>query len=267
MPIGGFAGLPAPDPEEMWSIVEACAKIGYKGMDNDLSQIPGDLEENYKRFTALGLTPLTTGCPMNLTEAEKDIKSTIEQAKKQNITRITAFASSVIFNPDSSYDDMCRDIESMNRLVAVLADEGMTLAYHNHYQEFTTFFKGSAMMNHMLLGCDPRLTFDLDVGWVTVGGENPVAVMQRLKNRIAVIHLKDFYDLEQPKDPDVGFLEKKGFTSLGSGVVDIAGVLEEMDSQGIEWGIVEQDNMRNLDRVQSLTASYLRMKESGLFEC
>lgn len=265
LPFGGFGNMPVPKPEEAWEIVESCARIGYKGFDNDMSQIPGDIDENYKRFTALGLTPLTVSCSMDMSKAIDGILEVIQRAKKQNIKRITAFASSII-NDNATYDNMSRDIEAINKLVEILAGEGMILAYHNHYQEFTTIFNGSCAFEHMLIKCDPRLTFDLDTGWATVGGQDPVSLMKRLEGRISCIHLKDFYDTKLPRAPGVSFFDKKGFTSLGSGVVDVAGVLREMDRQGIEWGIVEQDKMRNLDKIQSLTASYLRIKESGLVE-
>ena len=64
------------------------------------------------------------------------------------------------------------------------------------------------------------------------------------------------------KDPS----SKEGFTSVGTGVVNIAGVLQELDDQGVEYACVEQDIMRNLDRLEALTMSYLAMKETGFVE-
>ncbi len=66
----------------------------------------------------------------------------------------------------------------------------------------------------MLLHVDPRLKFNIDLGWAMVAGLDPVKLLKRLEGRIANVHLKDFYDLEAPKhilnsDPStkVGFYQ------------------------------------------------------------
>ena len=254
-----------PRDYDPWDLYKRYAEIGYKVQDSDLSRLPGDLGENYKRYTDLGLTPITVGCPNVIADA--DVKGIIARAKAQNITRVTMFGSSILRRDERSnaqmYDDFMGDIEAINGLIPVLAEEGLTFAYHNHFQEFTNYFKGAAAFEHMLIKCDPRLSFDLDVGWASVGGQDPVKLMQRLQGRIAAIHLKDFFDLEHAKLPND---TRYGFTSLGSGAVNLAGVIEEMDKQKIPYGIVEQDMMRNLDNFEAIEASYLRMKESGFFE-
>ena len=262
-----------------WTYYEKYAEIGYKGMDGDVSRLPGDLMENYKRFTDLGLTPLNVNVPAGLmpgapTFAEladdKDglLSALIEKAHKQNITRSTAMGSSMIksfsagYGNNGSYEEMMADIEGMNKLCEKLEKEGITFAYHNHYQEFTTIHYGVPAMEHFLLKTDPRIKFDLDVGWVTIGGLDPVEFMQRIEGRIAAVHLKDAWDLDLPKARGENGLT--GFTHLGSGKVNIAGAMAEADRQGVEWVIYEQDTLRNLDYVQALTASYLFMKETGL---
>ena len=85
-----------------------------------------------------------------------------------------------------------------------------------------------------------------------------------MEGRIACLHVKDFYDLQKPwkmveKDPS----SKEGFTAVGTGVVNITGVLKELDRQSVEYACVEQDIMRNLNPREALTMSYLAMKESG----
>ena len=260
-----------------WPYYEKYAEIGYKGMDGDLSRLEGDLVENYKRFTSLGLTPLNVNVPagiarpgaMTFAEFAANPGELIEKAHKQNITRATAMGSSMIcsffkgYGNNGTYDEMMEDIEGMNKVCDVLAKEGITFAYHNHYQEFTTIHNGVPAIEHFLLKTDPRIKFDLDVGWVTIGGYDPVAFMKRIEGRIAAVHLKDAWDLDLPKArSDEGVLT--GFTHLGSGLVNIEGAMREADRQGIEWVIYEQDTLRNLDYVQALTASYLFMKETGL---
>jgi sugar phosphate isomerase/epimerase len=39
------------------------------------------------------------------------------------------------------------------------------------------------------------VTFQLDVGWATIGGEDPVALIQEFGKRIELLHVKDVADL------------------------------------------------------------------------
>ena len=42
---------------------EKYAKIGFKAMDGDIGRLPGNRDENFKRFTDLGLKCLSSGSP------------------------------------------------------------------------------------------------------------------------------------------------------------------------------------------------------------
>ncbi len=116
----------------------------------------------------------------------------------------------------------------------------------------------------MLYNVDSRLKFDLDVGWVTSGGYDPVEVLKRLEGRIACIHVKDFLRFtEAVEDGGEGsFIEGRVYR-CGNGSREYSGVLKELDRQSVEYACVEQDIMRNLNPREALTMSYLAMKESG----
>ncbi len=271
----GIVGFLPEDGSDVWEFFRWGSALGYKAIDMDLSYaVPqGDLKENTRRLHDIGLVALTVGCPGNFEQAYKDLPRIIKVAKAQGIKRVTAYSSSISksihvgYGAKGTYDEMMYDFEGMNRIIPILENEGLTFCYHNHYHEFSTYHRGVRAFDHMLYHVDPRLKFDLDVGWVTSGGADPVEVLRSLRGRIACAHIKDFYDLKKPwrmveKDPS----SKEGFTSVGTGVVNIAGVLQELDDQGVEYACVEQDIMRNLDRLEALTMSYLAMKETGFVE-
>lgn len=255
--------------EETWRLLEQYAKIGYSAMDMDLNYaVPGGyLREKYQRLRSIGIKPVMSGVSP---EVFDDPASKIEALHIQEIGDVCMYSSSMIasfrrgYGNNAEYDEMMRDFEFMNRAIEFFEKEGIHFCYHNHYQEFTTYYRGISGFDLMLLNVDSRLKFNLDTGWVMVAGLDPVQVMKRLEGRIANVHLKDFYDLEAPKhilnsDPST----KVGFTSLGSGYLPVDEILAEMERQGLSYACVEQDVLRNLDRVETLTASYLRMKESG----
>ncbi|MCL2093552.1 MAG: sugar phosphate isomerase/epimerase [Treponema sp.] len=260
-----------------WEIYESRAKIGFKGMDGDLSRMEGDPAENLKRFKALGLEPLCTfsgrGDWFEIANNKEGIKEIVKRANFYGINKVNIPMSSCIksfgtFAGDvGTYDEMMYDIDGMNALVKALADEGLVPIYHNHFQEYTTHFKGVSIMDYFLTDVDPRFMLKLDVGWVYCGNLDPVEYMEKAKDRIALLHLKDFTSAEVGRqlvnaDKETFF----GFTALGTGALDLPGILKKAIEIGQEWAIVEQDRTRNLNWEDALHCSYLNMKETGYVE-
>ena len=254
---------------------EKYAKMGYKGWDSVLTWFPGDKEENYKRFKDLGLKCLSSWAPNmhDLVNKPDDIKRIAEECAYYDVDNVNIGNSSVIssfnagYGNNGDYDSMMRDIEVMDKLVRLFGEEGITCVYHNHYQEFTVEYKGVSVMDYFLTQIDPRFKLKLDVGWVYVGGIDPVEYMEKAKDRIHLIHIKDFTDMIQPRyllnsDRETDF----GFTTVGTGKLDLKGILKKAIDIGLEYAIVEQDRMRNLSMEDSLLCSYFNMKETGYVE-
>ena len=269
--------------ETFWQDLEKLAKLGYKGMDSDAMMAPGDesMADKAKKMRDLGIEPLTVSSgfdlekrTMSVSAIKKDIDRIVKACKEQGLSRCTLWGGSAItsftkgYGNNGTYEELMEDIDAMNYAIPKLADEGIVLAYHNHYQEFTVYHKGVASIDYMLALTDERLNFDLDVGWATVAGQDPVEVMKRVEGRIAVVHYKDIFDVEACKRMGgvIATDSSTGFTALGTGLLEVGRVAIEADRQGIEWGIVEQDRLRNLDTMQALTMAYYSFKETGLFE-
>src|SRR5262249_25478440 len=86
----------------------------------------------------------------------------------------------------------------------------------------------------------------IDVYWVQVGGEDPVAFIERYRDRAAYFHLKD----GRPGE----------FTELGEGEVDFAPIVPAVESIGPEWVVYEQD------RTQRSPEESIRMSRRFLRE-
>ena len=270
----GFIGFVYGD--DVWENLKAAAAMGYKGMDGDASRLPGEgtPAEKAAKMREIGIEPLTAAIfnpdrsARGVCDDVKIIDETLDRAEAQGIKRITLFGSSAIqsfHGAPGTYDELMKDIDTMNMIVEKCAQRGMYLAYHNHWQEFAEYHNAIHPIDYILMGCDPRLTFELDTGWVSVAGENPVEVMKRLEGRIGAMHLKDIWDVPASKHlGGYGENEESSFTALGTGILDYVGVLKEMERQGLDMAIVEQDRMRNLTKMQSLELAILNMKETGL---
>ena len=130
--------------------------------------------------------------------------------------------------------------------------------YHNHSFEFQKLPGGMTGFSVFVQEFDPQLVkFELDVFWAAIGGLDPVKTLNRLKGRVAQVHLKDLlkgvgtiYD-ESKVAPEA-------FKEVGNGTLDWPGVLQACEATGVEQCHVEQD--QSPDPVASIGQSlkYLR---------
>lgn len=89
----------------------------------------------------------------------------------------------------SSQEKLDAFIAAVNELQPRLAKDGIRLGYHNHAHEFRPNSDGS--MIHDQLVYRTNLELEIDTYWAYVGMKHPVELLERLKDRIHVIHIKD----------------------------------------------------------------------------
>lgn len=89
----------------------------------------------------------------------------------------------------SSQDKLDGFVDKANRLIERLAAEGITLAYHNHAHEFVPNRDGSVIFEQLLYRTG--LKFEVDTFWAYVGMKEPLLVLERLRDRLLCIHIKD----------------------------------------------------------------------------
>ena len=134
--------------------------------------------------------------------------------------------------------NICRQMEDLGKKYKAV---GISLAYHNHTAEFkhepTT---GKTFMDIFLENCDPvYVKMQPDMAWVTRGGEDLLAFVERHKNRIEVFHAKDITD-------------KGILCAVGSGCVKILEALAIVPKAKI---VVEQDGELNDEKWKALEQS------------
>ncbi|MCU4741274.1 sugar phosphate isomerase/epimerase [Halobacteria archaeon AArc-m2/3/4] len=120
--------------------------------------------------------------------------------------------------------------ELVSGFVETLADYDLELLYHNHAHEFVEIGDGQTAFDVFLAHVDDRLQFELDVGWVGTGGQDPATVLADLGDRTPIIHVKDMH-----------FDGEADFADLGEGDLDLEEVLPVAFDQGVEWAIYEHD--------------------------
>ncbi len=127
-------------------------------------------------------------------------------------------------------------------LRALLDQHGLS-AYHNHDFEFTPL-EGRLPYDVLLAETDPQLVqLEIDLYWITKGGQDPLAYFARWPGRVPMVHVKD-----SAGPPD------HRMTDVGGGTIDWKRIFAQRDQAGIRHLFVEHDEPR--DAFASIRASY-----------
>lgn len=83
-------------------------------------------------------------------------------------------------------------IELVNIAQPKIEAAGLKLGYHNHSREFYIHGEaGDLYVPYMELLERTNLLFEIDTYWAYVAGQNPMDLMERMKDRLFFIHIKD----------------------------------------------------------------------------
>ena len=88
-----------------------------------------------------------------------------------------------------SDEQFASDLDMVRRSARLAADRGMKLLYHNHNWEFT---ENARVYRALVEEGGDDLGFCPDVGWIFKGGAPVLETLESVRDRIGVIHFKDF---------------------------------------------------------------------------
>ena len=232
---------------DYWGTFHRVAEIGYQGVESPGGLLEGNSADNIRRFHDLGLQVIALGTSRE--ELRGDLDGLIAKAQTLQTRNIINY-----WGPCESRQQLLDDAALYNQAGAVIRQAGLRLCYHNHEHEFITTYNGLYALDVLAEHTDPgNLFFEIDIAWVTFGGEDPVKVLGRYAGRVPIIHVKDLWSLH----------ERDLFTAVGTGVVKIKEALQTAAEIGVEWAVIEQDRLRNLTALETINASYLNVKEMG----
>jgi sugar phosphate isomerase/epimerase len=141
-------------------------------------------------------------------------------------------------------DGWKRAAATFNRAGEASQKAGIQFAYHNHWFEFFPV-KGKLPYDILLEESDPKLVqMEMDLCWITVGGQDPLKYFDRYPGRFPLVHVKDLTAL--PKADAAGgqnFGDSlPEMTEVGSGIINWKKIFAQSDKAGIKHYFVEHDN-------------------------
>ena len=92
-------------------------------------------------------------------------------------------------------DQLKLECDLMNKVGEEANKRGIRFGYHNHNMEFDNIPGTDQKLEDFLIAnTDPdKVFFQMDVYWVTVGGQDPVTYLKKYPDRFKVLHIKDDY--------------------------------------------------------------------------
>lgn len=115
-----------------------------------------------------------------------------------------------------------------------LRDAGVVWGWHNHDFELVELASGEFPLDLMMATSDD-LMVELDLGWVTRAGQDPVAWINKFNGRIAAAHIKDVARAGECTEED-------GWADVGQGTMDWPAIHAALGAAGCDHYIVEHDN-------------------------
>jgi sugar phosphate isomerase/epimerase len=103
----------------------------------------------------------------------------------------------------------------LSAIASRAADAGLRVGYHNHWFELENRIDGTAALEILADALDPAVLLEVDTYWSEIGGEPAPALLRRLGNRVAYLHIKD-----GPRTKDTSTQ-----TPVGSGELPISEIL------------------------------------------
>jgi sugar phosphate isomerase/epimerase len=214
---------------------------GYGGLAADVLK---------KKLDELGLKAASSHIPLTTLEQEQELEEII---RYQHVLGCKNIVCPYLPPERQTKEDYYNLLPILNKIGKRCFEEGINFSYHNHDFELIQLDNGKKPLELLLEETNPQwVQTEFDVYWLTKADENPVEWIERYHNRTPLIHLKDMTtDGEQ------------FFAELGTGGVDIDGVLTQGSKSNVEWWVIEQDQSRRtpLESVK-ISLDYLKKKLS-----
>lgn len=211
------------------------SKIGIKGLEWK-TFFGNDAKHLRKLLDYYGLVSVSTHerC-RDLRDSEK-LKEIIEFQQILGTKYITYTLGAV-----SLESEINQVIKDLNNAGKVIYENGMQLLYHNHAREYEKI-GDQFIMDYILDNTDIRYgNLELDVLYLNgVHGVPVKDYMEKRKDRIKIVHLKDGYinTTRTEKQDDFMFAIP---LSIGEGIVDIQGTVDYVKKSDFEWLMLENE--------------------------
>ena len=265
-------------PLSLLEKIKAAGEMGYSGVEfaRGYEEIP--VEDVQKALDEAGVKAVSAHVAFNF--MEQDLPYLAKLGVKYVACPMAAF---------NTIEEAKETAEDLNKFGQIAKQYGITIGYHNHTGEFYQV-DGKYLMDVLMENTDPEtVAFEIDCGWASAAGIDPVAYIQQHAGRIAAIHIKEngaVIGADKPAsryDPPMKFeLDADGkpivppeFIKMmqereklnvpqGTGIVDWKAVKAAADAQrdGVLYVVEREASYGGKDRITCLKEDIAWQKEN-----
>jgi len=231
---GGFYGM---KPKEFAKLV---SDVGMSWKSHHVLGAPFKMPANAKPITDANGNPIKFPPMRNLKENMQELVDEVAEAGIPYLVCANI--------PTKTSDDVKSSIEILNKTGEACKKANMTLAYHNHTEEFEKPEGATeTAYDSFLSQLSSDIKMELDLCWATKAGVDPVELFKKHPGRFELWHVKDL-------DKD-----KNGPAPVGEGIIDFKRIFVNADVAGMKHFFVEHDMPK--DAYASITTSYNNLKK------
>ncbi len=248
-------------PKDVVATLDTIQKLGITEMEGGVPK--GMTAETYKKLLdERGIKIPATGASYE--QIVKDPMDAVKRAKELGASYVM-----VAWIPHQkgafTFENAQKAVADFNQVGKVLKENGLTFCYHTHGFEFQPAAqtgvtgaggKQPTLFDYMVQNTNPDyVSYEMDILWVTHGGGDPVALLNKYGSRWKLMHLKDLK--KGVKGDLTGGTPAENDVVLGQGQVDMPAVLKAAKRVGIQHYFIEDES--NQERIQvPLSIAYLK---------
>ena len=201
-----------------------------------------------KLLDEIGLKAVSAHVPIQA--FEDDAAGTVAQYKALGCEIISVPWLDQASLPGGEHYDKTKAL--LNKAAELCKEQGVLLAYHNHEFEFKPMPCGTFVLDALFNDLSV-LQAQLDTGWVTAAGQDPVAYVKKYAGRCPSVHLKDITKVD-------GKYEDR---PVGKGVQDMPAITKAAVEAGVKHMVVELDEAVGMTSMEAAAQSREYLKSIG----
>ncbi|WP_308465481.1 sugar phosphate isomerase/epimerase family protein [Rathayibacter soli] len=251
--------------------LRAVSEIGYHAVEvSQIPMTPENVAELQRARAELGMNIAALSAVVEAGGAaandslDEDFEKVVADAKALDASMIRI--GMLPYDAMASLPKVLDFCDRSNELAARLKDHGIDLYYHNHHIDFGRY-DGRYLLD-VIADRAPLMGLEIDVHWVQRGGLDPVAVLKKYGDRVAMVHLKDYRIGRIPDEAFAALAAGDGgafsrafagivqFAEVGEGNLDFASIIETSLAIGAQYLLVEQDEQYGRTPIECLQTSF-----------
>lgn len=151
------------------------------------------------------------------------------------------------------------------------ADKGITLILENHYKDDFWTYPEFAQKQEVFCRlidriCHPGFGVNYDPSNAFLAGDDPVALLKAVSNRVVTMHASDRYllegtlaDLRNEENDSAGYAKRLKHGEIGKGLNDYDAIFTELKQAGFDGWISIEDGVDGMDQLER-SVGFVRKK-------